>query len=207
MALPRLWTFVCVFLAAGCASQAAPPLRPPAPQAPRPAAETWLPKLRGLPDVPLALAVFKHKRELLVVRNGVPQQSFTIRLGPHAQGRKLWRGDNRTPEGIYRICQIKPSRFKTFMWLSYPNEADARSALQAGQISFSEYERIVDALRQGDCPPPDTELGGLVGIHGDDEEPPRLYDWTEGCIAVPHDSELERLVAIVRPGTPVVIFP
>jgi hypothetical protein len=195
---------VCVGLAAGCALQ---PAQPPAPPAPLAAAETGPQKLYGVPDAPLALAVFKHKRELMVVRNGVPQQSFTIRLGPNAEGPKLWRGDNRTPEGTYRICRIKPSRFKTFMWLSYPNAADARSALRAGRITFSDYERIVDALRQGDCPPPDTVLGGLVGIHGDYAEPPRLYDWTEGCIAVPRDGELERLVRIVRPGIPVVIFP
>lgn len=156
---------------------------------------------------PVALAVFKGKREMVVVRDGVPQETLPVRLGRSPQGQKRRQGDLRTPEGVYRVCRVKPSRFKSFVWLDYPNLADARQALKDGRLTKSQYERIAESIRQGDCPPTDTPLGGLVGIHGDYEEPPRRYDWTEGCIAMVDNKDLARVVKTVRPGTAVAIFP
>jgi murein L,D-transpeptidase YafK len=200
----RVWILIPLVFATGCASQAASTVHP----MPPPTADIRLRQVvAGVPDGPLALAVFKQKRQLVVLRHGIPERTFYVYLGSNPSGPKIWRGDNRTPEGIYRVCQIKPSRFKTFLWLSYPNEADARKALEAGQITFGEYQRIVQAQEDGQCPPADTALGGLVGIHGDYADPPRHYDWTEGCIALPGDAELEQLVGLVHAGTPVVIFP
>ena len=160
-----------------------------------------------LPDDPLALAVFKDRREMVLLRDGVPQERYDIRLGPSPQGHKVARGDNRTPEGAYRICTVKPSRFQSFLWLTYPNQGDAQEALEEGRLSEAQYRRIVQALDAGRCPPPDTPLGGLVGIHGDYERPARIYDWTEGCIALARNEDLLRLASLVRPGTPVVIYP
>jgi hypothetical protein len=197
----RAWVLAVLGVIAGCASQAAPPPVAPVVTTRTPTTPS------AIRHEPLALAVYKKKRQLMVFRHGIPEETFTIRLGPNPSGTKIWRGDNRTPEGTYRICRIKPSRFRAFMWISYPNRDDARKALEAGQITFGEYDRIVEALRDGDCPPADTALGGLVGIHGDYTYPPRLYDWTEGCIAMPRESELDRLVSIVRPGVPVLILP
>jgi murein L,D-transpeptidase YafK len=156
---------------------------------------------------PVALAVFKGKREMVVVRDGVPQETVPVRLGRSPQGQKLRQGDLRTPEGVYRVCRVKPSRYKSFLWLDYPNLDDARQALKDGRLTKSQYERIAESFERGQCPPTDTPLGGLVGIHGDHEEPPRRYDWTEGCIATVDNKDLIRLVQVVRPGTPVAIFP
>jgi hypothetical protein len=161
----------------------------------------------GLPADPVVLAVFKDRREMLLLQDGVPKERFEIRLGPRPEGHKLARGDNRTPEGSYRICTVKPSRFQSFLWLSYPNAGDAEEALEEGRLSDAQYRRIVQALDAGQCPPYDTPLGGLVGIHGDYEQPPRSYDWTEGCIALARNEDLLRLASLVRPGTPVVIYP
>lgn len=198
-------TFLTGLAIAACASQPKPP--PPPPQAASSRAEASLRKLPGVPDEPLALAIFKQKRELMLLRDGVPQRAFQVQLGANPRGHKIWRGDRRTPEGVYHVCTIKASRFKTFLWLSYPNESDARKAYRSGQITAAEYDRILAALKEGRCPPADTPLGGVVGIHGDDQEPPRHYDWTQGCIAVPAGRNLAQLVSLVRPGTPVVIFP
>jgi murein L,D-transpeptidase YafK len=156
---------------------------------------------------PLAVAVYKERRELVLLRDGLPDQSFSIRLGRNPDGPKTVRGDHRTPEGLYRICTVKPSRFRSFLWLTYPNEDDAWRALDEGRLTRDQYSRIVNALASGACPPADTPLGGLVGIHGDYESPPRHYDWTEGCIALPRSEDLTRLASVVRPGTPVVIYP
>jgi hypothetical protein len=164
-------------------------------------------RLVGLPEAPLVLAVFKEDRELVVVRDGVPEERYPIRLGRNPDGHKVARGDHRTPEGTYRICTVKPSRFQKFLWLSYPNREDADRALREGRISRADHDRIVRALDTGQCPPYDTVLGGLTGIHGDYQNPPRRYDWTEGCIALDRNEHLLALASQVRPGTPVVILP
>lgn len=162
---------------------------------------------RSIPREPVALAVFKSKREMVVLRDGMPHETLEVALGQAPEGQKRRQGDKRTPEGVYRICRVKPSKYRSFLWLDYPNENDARRALRDGRLSKGEYERILAATLEGSCPPADTALGGLVGIHGDYEEPPRRYDWTEGCIAMVSNRDLERLKTVVRPGTPVAIFP
>ena len=169
-----------------------------------PAVPDWA---HTIPAEPVALAVFKSKREMVVLRDGVPRETLGVALGQAPEGQKRRQGDKRTPEGVYRICRVKPSKYRSFLWLDYPNQADARRALHDGRLSTTEYERILASTIAGACPPADTSLGGLVGIHGDYEEPPRRYDWTEGCIAMVSNKDLERLKTVVRPGTPVAIFP
>jgi murein L,D-transpeptidase YafK len=169
-----------------------------------PAVPEWA---RAIPPEPVALAVFKSKREMVVLRDGVPRETLEVALGQAPEGQKRRQGDKRTPEGVYRICRVKPSKYRSFLWLDYPNQADAQRALHDGRLSKGEYERILASVLAGACPPSDTALGGLVGIHGDYEEPPRRYDWTEGCIAMISNGDLERLKRVVRPGTPVAIFP
>jgi len=199
--LPVLGVALAAILQAGCAT----------PKGADPSAGAAEGQLFAVPyeagQGPLALAVFKERRELVVLRDGMREESFEIRLGSHPQGHKVARGDRRTPEGTYRVCQVKPSRFRSFLWLTYPNERDALEALQEARLTPDQYRRIMSALASGECPPPDTPLGGLVGIHGDYENPPRAYDWTEGCIALTRNEDLLRLASVVRPGTPVVIYP
>jgi murein L,D-transpeptidase YafK len=161
----------------------------------------------GLRDAPLALAVYKERREMVLMRHGVPAESFPVRLGRNPFGHKVAQGDKRTPEGVYRVCTVKPSQYRSFLWLSYPNQEDAAHALAENRLSRGDYGRIVNALETGRCPPADTPLGGLVGIHGDREEPARWYDWTDGCVALTRNDDVLRLSAIVPTGTPVVIYP
>ncbi len=142
---------------------------------------------REIPDAPVALAVFKEKREIVVLRQGVPRETVPVRLGQAPEGHKRRQGDNRTPEGIYQVCKVKPSKYRSFVWLTYPNREDARQALRDGRLARAEYDRIIASLDSGYCPPADTSLGGLVGIHG--------------------DRDLDRLASLVKPGTPVAIFP
>jgi hypothetical protein len=158
-------------------------------------------------DAPLALAEYKERREMVLMRHGVPAETFPVRLGRNPFGHKVAQGDKRTPEGIYSVCTVKPSQYRSFLWLSYPNEQDAARALAENRLSSGDYGRIVNALETGRCPPSDTPLGGLVGIHGDNEEPPRKYNWTQGCIATINNRDLDRLASLVKPGTPVAIFP
>ena len=158
-------------------------------------------------DAPLKLEVYKARRELVVKKGERLLERYEVRFGRHPRGHKLARGDMKTPEGSYRICRIKPSKYKSFLWISYPNEEDAKRALEAGTLTKTEYERIAEALRDGECPPYNTQLGGVIGIHGDYEEPARRYNWTEGCIALANNGDLYRLKRLVKPGTEIVIHP
>ena len=57
-------------------------------------------------------------------------------------------------------------------------------------------------------PPPDTPLGGLLGLHGEGARwrgDSKQLDWTYGCIALP-DAELDFVIARVRKGTPLTIL-
>lgn len=192
----------------GCAVNPPPPPEPQAaPEVPRPMPVAHTKLTAPLPQGPMAIAVFKQRRELVLVRNGVASERFSIRLSTRPTGHKIRQGDLRTPEGRYEICQVKPSRFGSFLWFNYPNLRDAQQGLVDNRLSREQYLRIAEALDVRACPPPNTPLGGLVGIHGDYEEPPRRYDWTEGCIAMTRNHDVMRLASLVRPGTPVVIYP
>jgi len=158
-------------------------------------------------DGPIRVEIFKGRREMLVKKGDRLIDSYEVRLGRSPRGDKRVQGDMRTPEGSYRICMIKPSKYRSFLWISYPNEEDAQRALSTGRLSELEYDRIVAALEEGRCPPYNTPLGGVVGIHGDYEEPARRYNWTEGCIALASNDDLYRLKEFVKPGTKVVIHP
>lgn len=157
------------------------------------------------------ITIDKETRLLTLTDNGSEVLRFPVAFGKKP-GKKLKKGDRRTPEGAYRIvAKHARSKFHKFLWLSYPNEQDARKALASGLISKRDYEAISGA--KGDAiPPQQTRLGGYVGIHGgkavrvkkftlylDDD-----YDWTYGCIAAKNEN-IDRLFDRVEVGTRVVI--
>ena len=183
---------------------AKPPVVPP--PAPQPTPETpaaSLPCKRAE-----RIDVSKSRRALTVhcVEGGM--LTFPIALS-RERGPKRLVGDNRMPEGAYRIAgPPRKSRFFVFIPIDYPSRADADRGLEEGLITKDEHAAIAHALRDGRLPPQDTRLGGLVGIHG---EGPRWrgdldLNWTEGCIAVT-DLAIAQISRLTRPGTPVQITP
>lgn len=166
-------------------------------------------RLRSLGlKAPLArpeLEVWKSRR-LLVVRDGPREvRRYPIGLGKEPVGHKEREGDNRTPEGDYRICWRNPkSRFHLFLGLSYPGPGDARAARGRGEIDDRVVREVERAVRTTPiaCPPWKTPLGGFVGIHGHGA----FADWTAGCIAV-NDDDIEELWLLVGLGAPVRIAP
>lgn len=129
-----------------------------------------------------------------------------VQLGFHPQGAKCCEGDGRTPEGRYSVCSQNPqSRFFRSLGISYPNEADAQTALRAGTIDRETARRISSAQRRGLRPPWDSPLGGWIMIHGQPSDGRAATgDWTAGCVAV-SDADMEWLFGHVRRGTRVVI--
>lgn len=152
----------------------------------------------------MSLRIFKQRREMVLVDNRQLVRKFTVALGRAPVGTKLVRGDNRTPEGRYYVCEKNAnSRFHRFLGLSYPNRDDADRAFARRLISANEWGEIFFANLQRATPPWSTALGGRVGIHGQSGRD-MSTDWTEGCIAVT-DADIDYLYATVPVGTPVII--
>jgi murein L,D-transpeptidase YafK len=126
-----------------------------------------------------------------------------IGLGRSEVGHKYREGDERTPEGEYRVCFKNPqSRFRLSFGLDYPNPADAAKGLRDGAITQAEHDAIVEAHRRGFIPPWKTALGGEIFIHGGLD----VHPATAGCVAI-RDRDVEELFPLVDLGTRVRIVP
>lgn len=133
--------------------------------------------------------VMKHERRLVILRNGVILKSYKVSIGRNP-GRKIRRGDNRTPEGIYRIDRRNPgSRFYKALHISYPNASDIDTALKSGAPPGEEIS--IHGLPRGF-----EDLGTSHAVR----------NWTKGCIAV-SNAEMDELWQLVPDGTPVEIIP
>lgn len=152
----------------------------------------------------VTLRVFKQRHEMVLVDNYQLVRKFNVALGRSPVGAKIVRGDNRTPEGRYYVCEKNAnSQFRRFLGLSYPNREDADRAFAHRLITANEWGEIFFANLQRGTPPWSTALGGRVGIHGQSGRD-MTFDWTEGCIAVT-DADIDYLYETVPIGTPVII--
>ena len=153
--------------------------------------------LPQIPDLPLPansiadrILVEKKARRLTLFRNNAPLKTYDIALGRQPEGPKRFQGDNKTPEGRYRIASRKKnSDFHRALRISYPNPEDA--ALAAKQKRSAGGDIMIHGLPKG--------MGSLGPFH-------RLRDWTAGCIAVTN-TEIEELWHAIPDGTPIEIRP
>lgn len=136
------------------------------------------------------IVVVKSERRLYLLHGGEIIKSYRVALGRQPKGTKIYEGDGRTPEGVYRVAAFNPdSRFYRSIRVSYPNEADLARARALGQ-----------------------SVGGNIMIHGLAPERRQfgsdhwLYNWTSGCIAVT-DKEIDEIWQRVELGTPIEIRP
>jgi murein L,D-transpeptidase YafK len=148
--------------------------------------------------------VMKKSERMLYVYDGDELcAKMTIVLGSAPEGHKQVEGDGKTPEGSYYICtRNSKSKFYLSLGISYPNKQDAKSGLERGTISQSDYERIASAIDAGKRPPWDTKLGGEIMIHAGGVS----SDWTAGCIAA-QEADIDYLWENCPIGTPVEILP
>jgi murein L,D-transpeptidase YafK len=132
-----------------------------------------------------------------------------VALGRAPEGPKRSMGDQRTPEGEYRVAgPPRASRFHRFMPIDYPSTADADRALAEGRLTRGDHARIVAAQQSGRLPLANTPLGGGLGFHGEGVRwrgESAALDWTDGCIAL-SDADLDFLIARVGEGTPVSVL-
>ncbi len=136
------------------------------------------------PDVTFVV-VNKADRRMYLFHHETPLKGYDIHLGFAPIGHKQFKGDGKTPEGLYRIDRRNPnSKYHLSLGISYPNVVDYAAAKAVGKSP-----------------------GGDIFIHGQKspfkkDDP----DWTWGCIAVTND-EIEEIYAMVRDDTLIKINP
>jgi murein L,D-transpeptidase YafK len=134
--------------------------------------------------------VEKAVRRLTLLRNGKALKTYSVALGRVPVGAKEYEGDQRTPEGIYRIDFHKPdSDYHLALHISYPEPHDVERAAAQGLSAGSDI--MIHGLPNG--------RGWIGRFH-------RQSDWTAGCIAAA-DFEIEEIYRTVPDGTPVELRP
>lgn len=128
------------------------------------------------------LVVFKNERQMWAYDHDKLLKIYPISLGGTPVGHKQFEGDQKTPEGIYRINERNPhSSYHKNLGISYPNANDKAYAASQGKSA-----------------------GGLIKIHGLPNKLPDIgrqhlrYDWTDGCIAVTNNEIDELFNAVVH---------
>ena len=136
------------------------------------------------------ILVEKSARRLTLLWKGRAVKSYRVALGDKPLGRKQCQGDNRTPEGLYRIdARNAGSSYHRSLHVSYPSAQDAANARRLGCRPGGDI--MIHGIKNG--------YGAIGAAHA-------LTDWTLGCIAVT-DGEIEEIWAAVPNGTPVEILP
>jgi murein L,D-transpeptidase YafK len=132
------------------------------------------------------ILIDKSDRTLWLLAHGKIVRTYTaIKLGDAPIGPKQFEGDEKTPEGVYRISDRNPqSHYHLSLRISYPNAADRAFAKQAGKSP-----------------------GRDIFIHGQPNGATLeaiTRDWTDGCIALSNRS-IREIWGLVRNGTKVTI--
>jgi hypothetical protein len=171
----------------------------------------------GLRSEPTLLIARKGQYRMRLYARGRLVKTYVIGLGQSPVGHKQQDGDDRTPEGRYRIIQKAEGPFAgdygpylgpRWLRINYPNDQDADAGFRRGLISQAQLDKIRAANRAGTLPPKDTKLGGGIGIHGWSGEWPGddRQNLTWGCISL-QNPELIDLYDRVEVGTQVIILP
>jgi murein L,D-transpeptidase YafK len=134
------------------------------------------------------IMVDKSDRTMILYRANKEIMRYTgFKLGDAPVGHKHFQGDEKTPEGTYRISGRNPgSHYHLSLRISYPNAADIAYAKKQGKSAGG------DIFIHGQ---PNGWAGGTIA-----------KDWTDGCIAL-SNAEIEQLWQLVPDGIPITIAP
>ena len=137
-----------------------------------------------------SILVIKHEHTLTLLHGGQPIRRYRVALGRRGLGAKDRAGDNKVPEGTYRIVSRNPhSAFYRALRVGYPTPQQTAAAHARGVDAGGDI--MIHGIRNG--------LGWLGPAH-------RLLDWTKGCIAVT-DPEMDQIWTAVPDGIPIEIRP
>src|SRR5262249_1724356 len=136
------------------------------------------------------ILVQKQAHRLFVVADRTIVKSYRVALGGGGMGQKRVEGDRVTPIGVYSITGRYPSRWHTYLSLSYPGDPDKRR-----------FEELV-ALGEVDAR---LGPGSAIAIHGhrrdQQDKAHKERDWTLGCVALDND-EIDEVAALVAARSP-----
>jgi murein L,D-transpeptidase YafK len=135
-----------------------------------------------------AVYLDKSERRLDLLRDGAVIQSYEVSLGANPEGHKEREGDERTPTGTYVLDWRNP---------------DSRAHL-ALHVSYPDADDIARARALGVSPGGDIMIHGIANGWGWVGPLHRLWDWTDGCIAVTN-AEMREIWSLVPDGTPITI--
>ena len=122
------------------------------------------------------IIVEKSAHRMTLLKDGRVVRTYRIALGRGGLGPKTRSGDNRVPEGIYRISgRNSDSAYHLSLRISYPTPSQAQAARARGIDPGGDI--MIHGLRNG--------LGWIGTQH-------RQVDWTQGCIAVTN-AEIEEI--------------
>ena len=145
-------------------------------------------KKTPLTEIADHIVVEKSAHTLSLYRQGNLLRTYTVALGRGGIGPKTRAGDNKVPEGTYRIVSHNAhSAFHRSLRVGYPTTEQVRAAHGAN-------------------------LGGDIMIHGIHnglswiDTFQRRVDWTKGCVAVT-DDEIEEIYRTVPDGASIVSGP
>jgi murein L,D-transpeptidase YafK len=137
-----------------------------------------------------SVLVSKRQHLLQLLRGGKVVREYKVALGGSPVGPKTQQRDHKTPEGKYILDSRNPqSQFYKSLHISYPTPAQRTAA-----------------RKRGVSPGGDVFVHGLPLHYRSVGAAHRLYDWTDGCIAVT-DEEMDEIWLAVADGTPIEIRP
>jgi murein L,D-transpeptidase YafK len=137
-----------------------------------------------------SVLVLKGERKLILLRDNQRIKEYSIALGGDPIGKKIREGDERTPEGRYK--------------LDYRNQ-DSIAHLSI-RISYPDRNDIAQARAKGVSPGGALMIHGLPNGYGYFGRLHRLMDWTDGCIGVTNP-EMEEIWRCVPEDAPIEIRP
>lgn len=114
-----------------------------------------------------------------------------VSLGDNPLGAKHFEGDEKTPEGLYRIdYRNSQSHYYKSLHISYPKKQDK-----------------VYAARYNKSPGGEVFIHGLPNYFNDSNGYELMQrDWTDGCIAISNQA-MEVIFEKIKNGTPILILP
>lgn len=137
-----------------------------------------------------AIIVDKLARRLDVYVGRTHRGTFVAELGANGLRPKRHSGDQATPEGRYRITEVRGigrTKFYKALMIDYPNSRD--------------LERFRGERRAGTVPA-GVGPGSLIEVHGDGGQG---KDWTDGCVALTNRDMDEVFALAGRVGAQVTI--
>lgn len=136
------------------------------------------------------ILVEKNRRRLSLLKNGQVLKTYSIALGREPLGHKIQEGDDKTPEGTFKIDYRNPkSNYHLALHISYPDEAAISKAREMRVSAGGDI--MIHGLRNG--------FGWIGRLH-------RTFDWTHGCIAVTNE-EIKEIGQCIADGTLIEITP